>query len=79
MDRKSKLCLSFLKTNKKNADNEFKKINSEVSNKFDSIGLNVNVTEIVIILIIIKYKENNRCFENWKYSKTLVYFYALKL
>ena len=46
MDRKSKLCLSFLKTNKKNAHNKFKKLNPEVSNNFDAIGLNVNVTAL---------------------------------
>ena len=46
MDRKSKLCLSFLKTNKKNAYKKFKKINSEVSNKFYAIGLNVNITTL---------------------------------
>ena len=46
MDRKSKLCLIFLKTNKKNAYKKFKEINSEVSNNFYAIGLNVNITTL---------------------------------
>ena len=47
MDRKSKLCLSFLKTNKENAYNKFKGINSEVSNNFYATGLNVNITTLI--------------------------------
>ena len=66
MDRKSKLCLSFLKTNKENAYNKFKGINSEVSNKFYAIGLNVNITTLTTKNKnknnIFKNKENNRCF-----------------